>query len=203
MSTDRDDLTSIHVRRALTGDGASLEWVIRRLAPPLLAVARYRIGRRLQHLCDPEDLVDEAWLVTLPRLGEIDPRDGRYTPVLLKYLSSIIVHRVNSLLHRRASQRADDEASKWRPSLAPDEATGAVTRAVRNEQFQIVLKTIDELPEADREVLLLRGVEQRPLPSVAAELGVAPGTAAVRYHRALLSLRRSLPGSFADELADE
>src|SRR5262249_16732954 len=65
-----DDLgeTSLHVRRALTGDAASLEWLVTRLSPLLVLEARERLGPDLGRLYDADDLVQDAWLITLPRL---------------------------------------------------------------------------------------------------------------------------------------
>ena len=45
----------------------------------------------------------------------------------------------------------------------------------------------------DRDIVILRGVRQLPLPTVAKHFGKGPGTAAVRFHCALKRLRRKLP----------
>ena len=42
-----DQLTTFHVRRAREGDAPSLEWIVNRFAPVLLANARYRLGKGL------------------------------------------------------------------------------------------------------------------------------------------------------------
>ena len=68
--------------------------------PLLVAQANYRLGRILRDRYDAEDIVHDAWIVALSRLAELRPRDGRYTPVLLKFLSSTIVHRVGNLLKK-------------------------------------------------------------------------------------------------------
>jgi hypothetical protein len=41
------DLTSFHVLRSEQGNTASLEWVVQRFSPLLLAQAEFRLGPRL------------------------------------------------------------------------------------------------------------------------------------------------------------
>ena len=73
------ELTSLHLRQAVGGCADSLAWLVRRLSPLLIVQAEYRLGPDLRRVYDPEDLVDEVWVVALPRLGELSARDGRYT----------------------------------------------------------------------------------------------------------------------------
>ena len=62
-----DQLTTFHVRRAREGDAPSLEWVVNRFAPVLLANARYRLGKGLSKIYDPEAIVNDVWAVALPK----------------------------------------------------------------------------------------------------------------------------------------
>lgn len=200
-------LTTIQVRRAAGGDEPSLDWTVRHLSPWLLAAARYRLGPRLRRICDPEDLVAEVWAITLPRLSELAKREGRLTPVLLQFMSTTLLHRVNRLLERHVLRKPKtsplpDESAAGVDQL-PDLATAVVNRAIRQERRASVLEAIEALPDADREVLILRGIEQRPLASVAAELQLEPGTVAVRYHRALKRLGEQLPDPVVAELLEE
>ncbi len=204
-------LTTIQVRAAAGGDADSLEWVVRHLTPWLLAAARYRLGPRLRAICDPEDVVADVWTITLPRLAELAARGERATPVLLKFMSTTLLHRVNRLLERHvlgkpAVVSPDDgasQASRGGIEQLPELATAVVSRVARAERRDAVLAAIDALGDADREILILRGIEQRPLAAVAAELDLEPGTVAVRFHRALKRLRAALPDPVVAELLAE
>src|ERR1043165_8223664 len=88
-------MTSFHVRRAIDGDGTSLSWTITHLTPLLEAQASYRTGSILRRFIDPSDVVAEVWMIALPRLRDLRPRDGRYAPVLMKFLSSALLRRIN------------------------------------------------------------------------------------------------------------
>lgn len=192
--------TSIRIRGAIAGDRGDLDWTIERLTPMLLAQARYRMRGRLQRSCDPEDVVAYAWQVTLGRLRDLDARDGRFGPVLVKFLSTAVLLRVNELL-RQEARRPMASAGTGLAERLPDPAAGVWTAIVRAERTGMVERAIAGLDAGDREVIVLRLVEQRPAAEVAATLGITAGATNVRLHRALARLREALPDRVFDDLA--
>ena len=204
----REELTTQHVRRAVAGDPESVAWLVERFAPLLLAQARLRLPKELHRIVEPEDLVQDAWAVALPRLRELPPRDGRYTPVVLRFLCTTILYRVSNLMQRqlertlRAPTEAGSAGSMGERSglsqLAADESM-ALTKAMRSEASRLVLAAIDGLDEEDRKIVVMRGIENAPTAEVAALLGMKPNTVTVRYRRLLQRLRESLPSSIFDE----
>lgn len=199
MSSDPNADTSVVLRAAVDGDHDSLGWLVAHLSPLLLAQARWRLAGGMVHTIDAEDLVQEAWLVALPRLRELVPREGRLLPVLLRFLATTIVHRVNNLV-RDTLRRGSGSAGELATERTPDERTGVVTAAVRAEQRRQLLSTIESLEPIDREVLLLRGVEQRSQATTAALLGISGDAVAMRFSRALDRLRAQLPSSLLGDL---
>lgn len=191
--------TTLLARRAAGGDRDSLGALVARLSPLVRAAAEYRLARTGQMPLDAEDLVNDAWLVALPKLGSLRERDGRITPVLLKFLTTTINYRINNLLRRRVSgQPAPIESQTAAP--VPSDASGAITQAVRHETREIVRRTLDELGDSDREIILLRGIEQNASKTVATLLGLTPAAVDKRYSRALQRLRERLPDSVFAEL---
>ena len=95
------DPTSMYVRKAVAGSGESQAWIIHRFTPVLLVSARWHLSRHRRGICDAEDLVQEVWAIALPRLAELEPREERYTPVLLKFLSSTLLNLYRGLIRRR------------------------------------------------------------------------------------------------------
>lgn len=190
--------TTMYVRGAIEGDPQSLDWIIERLSPLLLVQAEYRLGPALRTQVDPQDLVNEAWVIALPRMGELSARDGRITPVLLKFLTTTMIRRIGKLLARRV-----------RPVQLPDledscrqtaESTGVPTRIGRNELQSTVWSCLQDLRPNDREIIILRGVEQHRAKAVADMLNVTPEAVDQRYSRALKRLRGQLPESVFDDL---
>lgn len=201
------DLTSIHVRQAAAGDADSLNWIVRRFTPALLAQAAHRLGPRLRNLYDPDDVVGDVWAIALPRLAGLPAREGRFTPVLMKFLSTAVLNRINNLVqkHIQARREGRDVADPENDPLAalPTERSGALTHILRGENHGLVLAILDELGDEDRAIVVMRAVEQRPATEVADELGLLPNTLTVKYRRALDKLRERLPDSvFAELTAD-
>jgi RNA polymerase sigma factor (sigma-70 family) len=202
-SADDSGWTSLHVERATTGDRDSLEWIVRRFTPLLLAQASYRLGPHLRGRYEPADLVHDVWTVTLPKLGSLHAREGRWTPVLMKYLSSVLLFQFNNLA-RRYIRRGEVEVPQSRSSDSgasdPAAATTQVLEAVlRQEREALLHETLQQLTASDQEVLLLRGLEQQPVDVIAVQLGLQPGAVQVRYHRALQRLRAKLPASIFED----
>jgi RNA polymerase sigma-70 factor (ECF subfamily) len=184
----------------------SLEWVVRRFSPLLLAQARYRIAPRLQGVHDPEDLVQRTWLVCLDRLDRIVPSLDRYTPVLLTFLSSTLLQTYRNLMRGAARRPAaavgtGDESSSRMPAHQ-DLASGVVTKAVRAETRDAVSRAIEAMPEADREILVLRGIEQMSYAIIAAKLNATEGALRVRFHRALERMAAHLPPELVEAMRD-
>jgi RNA polymerase sigma-70 factor (ECF subfamily) len=203
--------TTVHVRRARDGDDEALAWVVRRFSPVLLAQARYRIGPQLAAVADPEDLVNDVWVVALGRLREIPSRGGRFTPVLMRFLSTTLLHRLQALLRKhirgkpaRVVAEADGTGRDPDPLAGIAALTrGVVTRVVEHEHEAAVSEALEALGDADREIIVLRGIEQNASQAVAAQLGIEETAARVRYHRALKRLRAALPKSIFSEFPEE
>ncbi len=203
------DATTLHVRRSREGDPSSLAWLVERFTPLLLAQARHRLGRHLRQLYDPEDLVQEAWGIALPRLAELRPASGRLTPVLLRFLSTTLLHRYGALMQKHVLgkplttvQGVGLPSEQDALACLPAEQTSVVSRAAHGELCARILGAIEGLPEKDREVIVLRSIEQVSLGAAADILGVTENHVAVRHHRALRHLRAALPDSILHDLAE-
>jgi RNA polymerase sigma factor (sigma-70 family) len=202
-----DLTTSFHAQRAVTGDASSLEWLIARVSPLLLLQAELRLSPPLRRTTDPDDLVADVWAIALPRLSDIQPAGGHYARVVVKFLSTTLLNRVNDLSRRHIRERRRPASGEKDPgprtdtmAHLPDEGSGAMSRAVRREREGALWNGLQELGEEDRRIIVLRGIEGHPQNEVATLLGLEPGTVAVRYHRALKRLRERIPESILDDL---
>lgn len=188
----------MHVGRARDGDPASVEWLVERLSPLLRAQAAYRLRGRIGRFVEPDDVVQEVWIRALPRLPGLPDRDGRHTPVLMAFLGTTLLQHVNNLLAKYL--RGKPSASAEPLEALSAETIGCVTRATRKEGTEQLSAAIEELDEADREILVLRSIEQRTVAEVAASLGLQEGAVRMRHHRAISRLRAKVPRSVFDEL---
>ena len=76
-----------------------------------------------------------------------------------------------------------------------DSASSVASRMARGELAEGLHTSIDQLSAKEREVVVLRGIEQIPNGEVAKLLGEPASTVATRYARALENLRSTFPES--------
>ena len=207
--TERDsDLTTIHVRRAQAGEEQSLAWIVARFTPLVRVQANYRMRGRLRRLYDPEDLVNEVWAVTIPRLNDLRSRNKHLGPVILKFLGTTLLNLANNALRRALAgrrreplpDRSEDTRQPVGMDRYPAEITSVLGRAERDDAKDAIWKTLELLSTDEREVVVLRGIEQVSNTEASRILGAKPSTVAMRYKSALEKLRRLLPDSVFDEL---
>jgi len=141
------------------------------------------LARRAPDVAD--DLLAEVWLTAFRRRGDFDPARGSLPGWLFG------IARRHVLAHRRAVAVGLHRAAAATSELSRDDggwaavdarldaaATGAALRAALNE-----------LPEVERELLLLTAWEDRSPAEAAEVLGIPAGTARSRLHRARARMR--------------
>ncbi len=127
--------------------------------------------------------------------------------VLLKYLSTSLLRRINALSRQVARREevtlrrhgADDSLSSGLDQFA-NTTTGVVNRSARSEASLALHAVLEELDDADREVLILRSIEQRSNAEVAELVGHSESSVSKRFNRGLEKLRQKLPESMLNEL---
>ncbi len=193
--------TSLHVRQACDGDSQSLVWVVERFTPALQLQASFRVGRGLRGFYTAEDLVQDVWATALPKLGRVDLTGDGDTDRLMAHLGRTLLNLYRNLLEKRRRRSVHPELAWSDLSQALSASTsGAITRAMRGERGRILAQALDELSESDREVIVMRAIEQVPLPVVAAHLGVRPNAVSARLRRAIAHLRSRLPGTVFEDV---
>jgi len=200
----RPDQTSIHVQRAIEGDPQSIGWVIAHFQPFCKVQIRLRLGAHGRPE-DVDDLLSELWLLTLRRLPELRPREGRYAPVLVRFLGTAALNLCNNFLRGKIRHRAGWATGEQRRAMGSadeiaDETRGVVSRAIVAEVQEQIERCLMGLDGAKRDILVLRLMEQRSNKEIAAALHIEPNTVAVRYRRALEELRKGLPTELFQEL---
>jgi RNA polymerase sigma-70 factor (ECF subfamily) len=127
-------------------------------------------------VADAEDIVQECFLALLRPECTYDPKR---TPVRT-YLFGMV--RNQSLKRLRKSGFGVDQT----PPRSPE------TEFLRGEMENAVARAVMELPDTQREVLILAHYEQMPLAEIAQVLGLELGAAKSRLQRARASLKGTL-----------
>ncbi|MBY8876126.1 RNA polymerase sigma factor [Actinacidiphila acidipaludis] len=127
----------------------------------------------------------EAWRLR----AKADPWGGSLLPWLLGIATNVVHHR------RRTARRHQRLLARLpAPELVPDFADEVVGRLEDQERVTEVLRVLDELPRADREVLALCVWAGLDYNAAARALGVPVGTVRSRLSRARRRLDRLAGG---------
>jgi RNA polymerase sigma-70 factor (ECF subfamily) len=116
----------------------------------------------------------------------------RLSARLTSFLYVVIKH--NALAARRRQRRRPP----MRSSGGEESAAGAVAAADaprEQEGAAALARLVDRLPDAHREVLLMRAVDGMSMQEIAAALSIPVGTVKSRLHHALATLRADPAGA--------
>lgn len=174
--------------RLRAGDDAAYEELVRAYGGRMLAVAR----RFLRSEEDARDAVQDAFVSAF---RSIDRFEGNAR--ISTWLHRIVVNAALMKLRtrrRRPEQSIEDllpsylDDGHMEPTPSPWRETEA-DGAERRELAELLLRSIDRLPEIYRNVLMLRDIEELDTQETADVMGISPGAVKTRLHRARQALR--------------
>jgi RNA polymerase sigma-70 factor (ECF subfamily) len=171
---------SVAVRKAESSAPSEFERLYAGAVPALVAWTRLRI-RGLPHgRIDVEDIVQETWLRALEGFARFSAGSS-----FRHWVIGIAQNVLLEALRRDVRQRRDPLRSEDGSLLGqcPDSVTTISRAAARDDGFARLLALIFELPEEDRQLVLLHGLEERPLASVAERLEISAEAAGKRWQR--------------------
>ena len=181
MSPVTDELAPL-VARAREGDSAAMGELLARLRPGIVRYCRARLGRRDGSYGSSDDVAQEVCVAVLTAL----PRYVDQGRPFAAFVYGIAGHKVADA--QRASFRDRSDATDLLPDRA-DEAPGPEEAAVAAAEAETARALLDQLPDAQRELLLLRVVAGLSAEETGAALDMSPGAVRVAQHRALARLR--------------
>ncbi len=179
-------------------DRQAVDQLLDRQRATLRAFVSVRLGADLRARLDPSDVVQEAQLEMARRMDDFLKRRPMPFHVWVRktaYKRLLNVQRD----HRRAARRSVAREEPWpaessilvaRPLLRS--ASSPSERLLARERAERVRRAVADLSAADREVLLMRHVEDLPYEEIACLLDIQPAAARKRYGRALIRLQRVL-----------
>lgn len=197
QSSDTEQL----LRQAAEGDAAARQQLLERHRPRLRRMVALRLDRRLAARLDPSDLVQESLAEADRQLSDyLRQRPLPFYPWLreIAWKRLVDAHRRHVRAAKRSVLREAQE-----PPLPDDSvlemagrlfARGSSPSArLRQKELRDRLRTaLAELSERDREVLVLRYLEDLSVAEIAAVLGLTEGAVKMRQLRALERLRTIL-----------
>ena len=205
----QDSETEELIERAGHGDRLARQELLMRHQARLRQMIAVRMDSRLGARLDPSDVVQEVFADACQKLSDyLQKRPLPFYP----WLRQLAWERLVKLHQRHIRALKRSTTREQRDDMAlPDESAMALAnrllasgsspskQAMREELRCRVQAALAQLAERDREVLVMRYLEQLSTREIAAVLGIAEGAVKTRHLRALRRLR----GLLGDELGED
>lgn len=200
MSSATD--TAALLAQAAQGDRMAKDRLLERHRERLRRMIAVRMDHRLGKRVDPSDVVQETLVLADRRLAKyLKHPPLPFYPWLrqLAWDQLVAMNRKHLYARRRSRRREEDvapalsdESVAELASCLVDDTADPLKKLVRAELQDRVRAAIDQLPEAYREILVLRHLEQLSTAEAAAVLAIGSSAAKMRHLRAIERLRKLL-----------
>jgi RNA polymerase sigma-70 factor (ECF subfamily) len=195
--TDNEVSTSDLIRKARKHEARAIDQLLESYRPYRKLLARTGIDASLQGKADPSDLVQETFLKAHQHFGQFR---GQAESELTAWLRQIMARNLADLVrhyHLAESRRRCRECSLEQLLAESLQAldnllTGAASpseSARRREMSVVLANALAELSDEQREVIVLRSLQERDWPKVARRMGRSAGAVRMLWVRALKRLR--------------
>lgn len=204
MWTNSDETKEL-LDQAKQGDANAVERLLTVHREPLRRMIDLRLDPALAARVDASDIVQDVLLEAHRRLQDYLRKPAMPFHLWLRHIAKdhiIDAHRHERLAQRRSvdreqsmnATRPGDSSMEWAAQFFDQEMTPA-SAAIRQEMERKVQSAIGQLDEGDREIILMRYVEQLSNQDVADTLGLSEAAASMRCLRAVRRLQSLLLAS--------
>jgi RNA polymerase sigma-70 factor, ECF subfamily len=166
----------------------------------LLVLAKLHLDTRLRGKLDPADLVQQTLLRAYPALNQLRTREPA---VVAAWLRRILARTLaDTARHYDADKRAVDlerslsadldKSASGRADWSAADQTSPSERAERNEDLLRLADALAELPDAQREVVVLKHLQGKTLAEIAEATGRTIPAVVGLLRRGLEKLRENM-----------
>ena len=161
------------------GDPAAGEALVKRYCQPLMRYLRRVAGETMA-----EELHQQTWLSVLDHLEKFDPTStgGGFKAWLFR----IATNKSNDFWRSRGREKVAKEGLRL---VTDEQGPAAGDRLEGSEQAEKLRRAIGQLPESQRQVLMLRYYSNLKFVDIAQILGCPLNTALGRMHKAMIKLK--------------
>jgi RNA polymerase sigma-70 factor (ECF subfamily) len=178
--------------RVHAGSDEAMNELYRRCAGKLLPLIRLRMGPALRADVESRDVLQAVLLKSFQ-----DLRRGTAPASLMAWLSAIAQNEIRDRIDylRRARRDVARRAPLDEAEAVPAPVRQALSQVILGEQAERVERALEALPEAQREIILLRHLEELTFPEIAVRLGKSADACRMQLARAMAVLTIALHGS--------
>jgi len=159
--------------------------------PALTLWARLRIHGRLRQRLDPEDLVQESCVRAFAGFGAFDEHRGSFRAWMFGVANHVLLQELRGMKKTGAAFDSDLRLRSEDLDAISASQTSITSAVAKMEQLAALTAEIQELTDADRWILIYRGLEEHGYDEVAKRLQLHPEAVRTRWRRILTKLRYS------------
>jgi RNA polymerase sigma-70 factor (ECF subfamily) len=178
------------VAAAMTGDRRAVARLLEVIRPIVARYCRGKLGSAERSFASADDVAQEVCLAVLGAL----PNYRLQGRPFLAFVYGIAGHKVADA-HRSVARGRTEPVADVPDAVASD--PGPEQHALRTDLSAQLHDLLEELPEKQREILVLRIVVGLTAEETAEIVGASAGAVRVAQHRALARLRKSAPRDLA------
>ena len=173
--------------RASRGDQAALGELLNRIHGPVVWQCRARMSGRTVGQHSPEDVAQEVLIAVCGALSRFRSHETR----LMAFVYGIVRNKVIDA-YRAAGRDRSEPMEELPDHIDEDDRAGPEAAVLRSADLAVLRGLLDELPEPQRDVLVLRVAMGYSAEETAQTVGSTPGAVRVTQHRAMFRLRALL-----------
>jgi RNA polymerase sigma-70 factor (ECF subfamily) len=194
--------TTALIRKAQGGERTALGALFARYYPRVHRIVRARMGVVFMSLEDPEDIVQDTFIVAIEKFDGFEIRENA---ALINWLARLAEHQIQNAVKRHRALKRDhrrevvltwihDNITTGKLAIEPAiSQAGVVDAAMQSEEEGILEECLHALPEQQREVILLRMFAGGSWEWIANELErPTPAAARELFNRARLALAQAM-----------
>lgn len=181
--------TQVLFEQARNGAPDDVNAFYARCARKLLPLIRLRLGRTLRRELESRDILQSVLCKSLGRLDQVqDPR------AVMSWLARAAENEIRDQadFHQRQRRDAARRAPLDDAADVPAPVRQALSQAIVNEQAARLEAALESLPDAQRELIILRKLEELSFPEIAARLGRSEDACRMAFSRAMAALTMKL-----------
>ncbi len=197
------DQTQDLLKGVANGDPSAVNRLMDRHRDAVRRMVQMRLDQAVARRVDASDVVQDVLLEASQRLSDYIRSPSMPFHLWLRQLAKdriIDMHRRHRAAQRRSVDReqnissfaSDDQSAADLTALLRDAELTPAASALRKEMEERFVLALDQLDEADREIIIMRHFEHLGNGEVAEALGLSAPAAGMRYLRAIRRLRELL-----------
>ncbi len=172
--------------RARGGSSEALNAFYERSARKLLALIRLRLGRSLRTEVESRDILQSVLLKSFERLSQLE-EPGAVMAWLARMAENEIRDRVDYISRQRRDVARTVPIEDHAEHI-PAPVRQALSQLIENERAERLERALESLPEAQRDIIVLRKLEELSFAEIGARLGKSEDACRMAFARAMAAL---------------